>query len=76
VAGSRRNCKGICDRTKVTAFQSGGLYKTGHRRCNVCECYFKTENIRCVCCGNPLRTRPRNGRYKEPFRKYVTEVTT
>ncbi len=74
MAGNRRSCKGICHRTKTSSFNSKGLYRTGHRRCNICEVYFKTENLRCVCCNNPLRTKPRNGRYKEPFRKYVTEV--
>jgi len=73
LAGTTRTCKGICGRTKSSAYNGNGLYSTGHKRCNVCECYFKTIDLRCVCCGNSLRCKPRNGKYKEPFRIYVSE---
>lgn len=72
----KRSCRGICDRYKSPKHNGGGLYTNGHKRCNTCEIYLKTEQNRCPCCENLLRTKPRNGRYKEPFRKYVTEVTT
>lgn len=75
MVGSRRSCKGICHRYKASGYSGAGLYKTGHKRCNVCEYYFKTDKLRCICCGNFLRSKPRNGRYKEPFRIYVKEVT-
>ncbi len=72
----KKSCKGICDRYKAPKHNDGGLYSNGHKRCNTCEIYLKTENNKCPCCENLLRTKPRNGKYKEPFRKYVTEVTT
>jgi len=72
----KRSCRGICERYKTPKHNMGGLYTTGHKRCNTCEIYLKTEHNRCPCCENLLRTKPRNGKYKEPFRKYVTEVTT
>jgi len=76
--GSNKHCKGIHDRFKAVKHNSGGLYSTGHKRCNECEVYFKTEEegAKCPCCTNLLRNRPRNGKYKEQFRKYVQEVTT
>lgn len=76
MVGGGRSCKGICHRYKSSSHSAHGLYSTGHKRCNICECYFKTKDLRCICCNNSLRTRPRNGKYKEQFRLYVTEVTT
>jgi len=70
----RRSCRGICDRFSCPKHNIGGLYTTGHKRCNICEIYLKTEENKCPCCENFLRNRPRNGRYKEPFRVYVKEV--
>ncbi len=72
----KRSCRGICSRYSTPKHNMKGLYTTGHKRCNTCEIYLKTENHRCPCCENQLRTKPRNGKYKEQFRKYVTEVTT
>ena len=73
---SNRGCKGIHDRFRAVKHNSGGLYTTGHKRCNECEVYFKTQENKCPCCNSFLRNRPRNGRYKEQFRKYIKEVTT
>lgn len=71
-------CKGICNRFSAPNHVNGGLglYSTGHKRCNTCEVYLKTEEKACPCCNNQLRNRPRNSRYKEKFRKYVQEVNT
>jgi len=71
-----RNCRGICNRFSAPNHVNGGLYSTGHKRCNTCEIYLKTEELECPCCNNQLRNRPRNSRYKEKFRKYVQEVNT
>lgn len=70
----KRACHGICDRFKSTKPNNTGLYINGHKRCNICEIYIKTIENKCPCCNNILRNRPRNGRYKEPFRKYIQEV--
>lgn len=70
---SNKSCKGIHDRFKAVKHNNGGLYIQGFKRCNECEVYFKTSEIKCRCCQNFLRSKPRNGRYKEQFRKYVEE---
>lgn len=69
----KKTCRGICDRFSCPKHNNGGLYTTGHKRCNTCEIYLKTEKTKCPCCQNFLRNRPRNGRYKEVFRKYVKQ---
>ncbi len=76
---TKRNCRGICERFSAPKHVNGegGLYGSGHKRCNTCEIYLKTEEQECPCCSNQLRNRPRNGRYKEKFRKYIPqEVNT
>ena len=62
----KMTCKGICVRTRVVinARTSGGIYATGHAKCNTCAVYFKTDKNWCVCCNTRLSHRARNPNYK------------
>jgi hypothetical protein len=61
-------CKEICKRYKSQHLLSGGLYRHGIKRCQICEIYIKWEGLWCPCCGYKLRTKPRNKKYKEKTR--------
>ncbi|MGB6532199.1 MAG: hypothetical protein WBF33_29185, partial [Candidatus Nitrosopolaris sp.] len=41
-----------------------GRYATGQKRCQVCEVFLEWDGLFCPCCGNRLRTKPRNMKYK------------
>ena len=47
-------CKGICrDQPKR------GVYFDGYKRCGQCRIFWKTDDIRCKCCGLLLKSKPR-----------------
>ncbi len=62
-------CKGICTRHKATGSLLGGRYKTGQKRCQICDIFIKWSGIWCPCCGYKLRSKPRNQKYKRKFRE-------
>ena len=65
-------CRGICVRYKpVCQTPSEGRYVNGQKRCQHCEVYIKWDGLYCPCCDNRLRTKPRNKKYKEIFKKKV-----
>lgn len=70
-------CQTICTRLKPktgNSIKAGiGLYKQGLRFCKMCDEYieWKAEWDRCPCCGMPVRTCPRNSKYKKKFKKLV-----
>ena len=55
-------CKGICHRHKAKSMSNGLRYREGQKRCCLCDCFFLTEDVRCVCCSTKLRSRPRSKR--------------
>ncbi len=57
-------CKGICHKYKAIRTERGH-YQAGHKRCQVCEIFIKTEGIFCPCCGYRVRTKPRNSHDKK-----------
>ncbi len=58
-------CKGVCDLKKVSSMPNNLRYKSGQKRCCLCDCYFYTEDNTCPCCATRLRTKPRNKRIWE-----------
>ena len=58
-------CKGFCEQKKVFSMPNNLRYKSGQKRCGVCDCYFYTEDITCTCCTTRLRTKPRSKRLWE-----------
>lgn len=56
---------------KPTAHQ--GRYKTGQKRCQICETYIKWDGLWCPCCGYRLRSNPRSEIYKAKMhdREYI-----
>jgi len=62
-------CKGICLRYKATGSINGGRYKTGQKRCQICDIFIKWSGIWCPCCGYKLRSKPRNIKYKIKLRR-------
>jgi predicted amidophosphoribosyltransferase len=57
-------CKGICIRHKAVKPVDTGRYSSGQKRCQKCETYINWDGIWCPCCGNRLRSNPRNVKYK------------
>ena len=57
-------CKGICQRHKALKPNRGGRYLAGQKRCQGCEIYIIWKGNFCPCCGNRLRTKPRNRKFK------------
>ncbi len=48
----------------------GGVhYALGHKRCQVCSLFINWDGLWCPCCGNRLRTKPRNKKYKQKLRE-------
>ena len=65
------SCKNICHRLRAS-FTHGRLrYVDGHKYCAMCEVYFKTDELRCVCCKARLRVKPRNHKSKIMYRQYM-----
>jgi transcription initiation factor TFIIIB Brf1 subunit/transcription initiation factor TFIIB len=56
------NCKGICSRYEVSSInlKESGRYEKGHKRCTSCYVFMDYEGTKCPCCGNKLRTKPKN----------------
>ena len=57
-------CKGVCQQFKNLKSDDGGIYQVGMKRCTKCNVNMKLEQLRCPCCNNLLRTKPREGRSK------------
>lgn len=53
-------CKGKCSKLKASRKFSGSFYKTGAKRCQVCEIFIKWSGLWCPCCGYRLRLKARN----------------
>jgi hypothetical protein len=53
------SCRGICIRYEVAIIASAPKYSTGHKRCNFCSIFLKTNSLRCPCCRLVLRTKSR-----------------
>ncbi len=61
-------CNGICDRYKAKKPNNNiGRYSNGQKRCNSCEIFINWNGLRCPCCNNRLRTKPRSLKYKEKY---------
>ena len=50
-------CKGICERYEAPKTRPQLRYKTGQKKCGVCDRYFITDKWRCICCNTQLRNR-------------------
>ena len=53
-------CKGICFPYKASSSEGKFRYLKGQKRCSECEIFLDCNNLRCPCCGQRLRTKPRN----------------
>ena len=76
---SKSRCKGKCLNFKAKKPANGGWYVSGISRCNVCDLFVTSEGVRddlfCSCCNIRVRTRPRNGTYKEKYFERVKKST-
>ena len=61
------SCNGICNRYKMVKPNGTGRYSAGQKRCNLCDIFMQWEGLFCPCCGYRLRSKPRNGKYKEKY---------
>jgi hypothetical protein len=62
-------CKGICERYKANRPKSGMRYKSGQKRCQICEIYIAWKGIWCPCCSYKLRSSPRSRKNKFKLRR-------
>ena len=60
-------CKDLCSKYKHISEGRGntGRYTNGAKRCTTCQIYLVWEGLRCPCCGQQLRTKPRKPEYKK-----------
>lgn len=63
-------CKGKCA-TLQCRTRNGLMYANGMKRCQVCDCWFKTESIWCPCCGWKLRVKPKGSYNKKRYWEIV-----
>ena len=61
-------CKGSCYHLCVKDFKKMHFQKyiNGFKYCSICEKWFE-HYLRCPCCNNKLRTRPRSHDSKQRF---------
>ncbi len=50
-------CKGICQKYEAPKIRPQLRYKTGQKKCVICERFFITDKWRCICCNTKLRNR-------------------
>ena len=60
-------CKGNCNELKELKGEHGGIYEEGMKRCTNCNVNMKVNDLRCPCCNNLLRTKPRQGKLKKQY---------
>jgi uncharacterized paraquat-inducible protein A len=53
-------CKGMCLTYKTESMPDTQRYKSGQKRCNRCEYFFRIDEIFCPCCKTRLRTKTRS----------------
>lgn len=61
-------CKAICLKYKAVGNFTGGRYRHGQKRCQVCDVFIQWAGLWCPCCGYKLRSKPRNKKYKAKLR--------
>jgi len=69
-------CHNLCQQLKVGWKKNGNMdqkYINGLKYCSICRTWFKGY-MRCPCCKNKLRTRPRSHICKVKFRESLLEV--
>lgn len=68
------SCKSICVRYKATGRIVGGRYFNGQKRCQECEIWIRWEGLWCPCCGQRLRTKPRNVKFKASLKMKLEKL--
>lgn len=69
-------CIGICPRYKARKEKSNeSRYVNGQKRCQICSIFIAWDGLRCPCCGQRLRLKPRSTKYKKAFRNELKEQT-
>ena len=67
-------CKGLCKTLKyrdIYDIRMGrNAYRLGYRRCSECE-YYIMDKIKCPCCGDYLRRKPRNNRSRRLYNEVM-----
>ena len=61
-------CKGICVRYEAPTVPNSLRYKIGDKRCTICDCFFITKELLCICCNTRLRNGPRNRKQRAKLR--------
>ncbi|NOJ26867.1 MAG: hypothetical protein DA330_02500 [Nitrososphaera sp.] len=67
-------CKDLCQKHKARFEHSKGMYLNGYRFCRVCQVWFNTDSLYCICCGGRLGARPRSKKSKLLLSKMVVLV--
>ncbi len=58
-------CSGICKEHKAPKLLSYLRYGAGQKRCTLCDCYFVTDKMRCMCCSTKLRNKSRSRKRRD-----------
>lgn len=61
------SCRDLCRRDTTSQLKLG--YKNGQKYCKVCIHYWITEELRCPCCSNKIRNKPKYNRDAESKKK-------
>lgn len=71
----RGSCRGICSeyKAKYTPSTGSGRYYNGQKRCQTCDIFIQVEGLRCPCCNQRLRMKPRNSKFKERYREKLEQ---
>ena len=57
------NCRSVCI-TKYGGRRTAKGYASGYKWCSDCAASVKWYGIHCPCCGQRLRSSPKNSRYR------------
>lgn len=68
-------CKGSCKMNDFkekydTRIGNPQSYRLGYRRCSECE-YYIMDKIKCPCCGDNLKRKPRNNKARQLYNQSV-----
>ena len=63
-------CKTLKYRDIYDIRMGRNAYRLGYRRCSECE-YYIMDKIKCPCCGDNLKRKPRNNKARQLYNQSV-----
>lgn len=58
------SCRGICEKYRIRVGGGGGRdrYADGQKRCSRCGVFMLCKELRCPCCRQMLKVKPKNSK--------------